>query len=107
VRSFQDSEPEFVRSSDRDGILDYMWQVEIVEMWAHKGKSRGWVRLIFDEEGWDLVQDYTESLGRLIDPIVEPYLPWNQPNADELDHGIRMLVLRSPDDILKIEEMLK
>ncbi|UVO30323.1 hypothetical protein [Bradyrhizobium arachidis] len=103
----QDTEHEFERSTDRDGILDYMWQVEIVEMWAHKGKKRGWLRLIFDENGWDLVQDYTTDLEHIVDPICEPYLPWNQPNANELDHWIRVLALGSPDDVLRIEEMLK
>ena len=76
-------------------------------MHVHKGKSRSWLRLIFDESGWDLLQDYSDTLSYLIDPISEPYLPWNQPNAAELDHGIRMLVLQSPDDVLKIEGMLK
>jgi hypothetical protein len=103
----QDPEHEFERSTDRDGILDYMWQLEIVEMWVHKEEARGWLRLIFDESGWDLVQDYTVDLEHIIDPICEPYLPWNQPNADQLDHGIRALVLNSPDDAFKIEDMLK
>jgi hypothetical protein len=102
-----DREPEFKRSTDRDGILNYMWEVEMVEMWVHKGKKRGWLRLIFDENGWDLVQDYTVNLEHIVDPITEPYLPWNQPNASQLDHGIRVLALNSPDDVLKIEEMLK
>jgi hypothetical protein len=84
-----------------------MWQVEMAELHVHKDKSRGWLRLIFDESGWDLIQDYTVDLKHIVDPICEPYLPWNQPNAEELDHGIRMLVLKSPDDMLKIEEMLK
>jgi hypothetical protein len=103
----QDLEPEFERSTDRGGILDYMWQVEIVEMWVHKEEARGWLRLIFDESGWDLVQDYTVDLERIIDPICEPYLPWNQPDADQLDHGIRVLTLSSRDDVIKIENMMK
>jgi hypothetical protein len=103
----QDGQPEFERSTDRDGILEYLWQVEIAELWAHKGRKRGWLRLIFDEEGWDLVQDYSVDLEHIVDPICEPYLPWNQPDADQRDHGIRVLRLNSPDDVLKIEKMLK
>jgi hypothetical protein len=104
----QDREPEFERSTDRNGILEYLWQVEIAELWVHKGRKRGWLRLIFDEEGWDLVQDYSVDLEHIVDPICEPYLPWNHADADRRDHGIRVLALNSPpDDVLKIEGMLK
>ena len=103
----KDDDPEFKRSTDRNGILEHMWAVELAEIAVHKGKSRGWLRLVFDESGWDLIQDYTVGLEHIVDPICGPYLPWKQPNAAELDHGIRMLVLESPDDVLKIEEMLK
>lgn len=99
----QDDEPEFVRSTDVDGILDYMWQVEWVEMNVHKENSRGWLRLIFGENGFDLVQDYTVDLEHIIEPICEPY--WRR--ADEADMGIRVLTLETPEDVLKIEEMLK
>lgn len=102
-----EDDPEFVRSTDRAGILDYLQQVEIAEMAVHKGKTRRSVSLMFDEEGWDVVRDYSVALEHIIDPICEPYLPWNQPDADRRDHGIRMLVLSSPDDVLKIEDMLK
>lgn len=102
-----EDDPEFKCSIDRNGILDHMRQVETVEMHVHKGKSRAWLRLTFDESGWDLIQDYSESLGHLVDTIVEPYLPGNQPDSQAPDTGIRMLILDSPDDVLKIEGMLK
>ena len=103
----REDDPEFKHSTDRKGILDHMWQVETVEMHVHKGKSRSWLRLIFDESGWDLIQDYSETLDYLVAPIVEPYLPGNQPDCEGPHTGIRMLVLDSPDDVLKIEGMLK
>jgi hypothetical protein len=103
----QDDEPQFAKSTDRAGILDYLWQVECAELAVHKGKKNGRISLMFDEDGWDVVRDYSVDLERIIDPICEPYLPWNQPNADQLDHGIRVLVLNSPDDVLKIGKMLK
>lgn len=102
-----EDEPAFVRSTDRVGILDHLWQVETAELAVHKGKKRGSISLMFDEDGWDLVRDYSAGLEQIIDPICEPYLPWNQPDADQCDHGIRGLVLNSPDDVLKIENMLK
>lgn len=103
----QDDEPEFERSIDRDGILDYLWQVECAELAVHKEKKNGSISLTFDEDGWDVVRDYSVALEYIIDPICEPYLPWNQPDADQRDHGIRVLVLNSPDDVLKIERMLE
>jgi hypothetical protein len=103
----QDDEPEFERSTDRDGILGHLWAVETAQLAVHKGKKRGWISLIFDESGWDVVADYSVDLERIVDPICEPYLPWNQPDADRRDHGMRMLVLNSPDDVLKIEKLLK
>ena len=54
-----------------------------------------------------MVRDYSVGLELIIDPICEPYMPWNQPDADTRDHGIRVLVLNSPDDVLKIEKMLE
>lgn len=102
-----DDEPEFERSTDRAGILDHLWQVECAELAVHKGKKNGSISLTFDEDGWDVVRDYSVDLERIIDPICERYLPWNQPNAYQLDHGIRVLVLNSPNDVLKIEKMLK
>lgn len=103
----QDDEPEFDRSTDRAGILDYLWAVECAELAVHKGRKKSSISLTFDEEGWDVVRDYSVDLEHIVDPICEPYLPWNQPDADQRDHGIRMLVLNSPDDVLKIEKMLK
>jgi hypothetical protein len=103
----RDDECEFIRSVDRDRILEHMWDVEEVEMYVYKWKYRGWLRLIFGESGWDLIQDYSDELGYLIDPIVEPYHPDNRPNTEERDSGIRVLELNSPDDVLKIEGMLK
>lgn len=103
----QDDEPEFERSTDRAGIFDYLWAVDCAELAVHKGAKSGAISLTFDEDGWDVVRDYSAALEGIVDPICEPYLPWNQPDKHELDQGIRMLVLNSPDDVLKIEKMLK
>jgi hypothetical protein len=46
-------------------------------------------------------------LRRVVKQNCEPYLPWKQPNADQLDHGIRVLPLNSPEDVLKIKDLLK
>lgn len=71
----QDDEPEFDHSTDRAGILDYLWQVECAELAVHKGKKNGSICLTFDEDGWDVVRDYSVDLERIVDPICKPYCP--------------------------------
>lgn len=100
------SSDEFEFYTDRKKILAYLLEVDMLELIVEKNAEEFWIRLIFGENGWDLVQDYTVDLGYLIDPIVEPYLPWNQRKPD-MDGAIRVLVLKSPEDVVKIEEMLK
>jgi hypothetical protein len=97
----------FNHSTARSGILKQLFKVDMAELQVHKGNTTEWLRLIFGASGWDLIQDYTENLSPLADPIVEPYLPWNQPNAHELDHGYKVFVLRSPEDIDEVAEHLK
>lgn len=100
------SSAKFECSTDRKKILAYLFEVDMIELIVEKNDEEFWIRLIFGESGWDLIQDHTVDLGYLIDPIVEPNLPWNQPKPD-MDGAIRVLVLKSPDDVGKIEEMLK
>jgi hypothetical protein len=76
---------EFERSTDRTAILALLLDVERIELLVEKDDVESWMRLIFGENGWDLVQDYTVDLGYLIDPIVEPFLPWNRNDADRHD----------------------
>jgi hypothetical protein len=72
---------EFERSVDRAAILDLLLDIERIELFVEKNDEESWMRLIFGENGWDLVQDYTVDLKHLIDPIVEPHLPWKRANA--------------------------
>ncbi|WLA83207.1 hypothetical protein [Bradyrhizobium elkanii] len=97
---------EFEYCTDRKKILAYLFEVDMLELIVEKNDQEFWIRLIFGESGWDLIQDYTVDLAYLIDPIVEPYLPWNQPKPD-MDGAIRVPVLKSPEDVVKIEEILK
>ena len=79
----------------------------MAELYVHKENTTSWLRLIFGESGWDLIQDYSETLSPPLDPIVEPYLPWNQPNADELDWGYSVFVLKSPEDLVEVAKLLE
>ena len=93
----RDDVPEFNHSTDREGILDLLFDLEMAELHVHKEGKRAWIMLVFFESGWDVVADYSSSLESLIDPIVDPYLPWNQPDADPRDRGYEVFVLPSTD----------
>lgn len=67
----------------------YCWNVDRIELVAERNGEESWLRLIFGENGWDLVQDYTVDLGYLIDPIVEPLLPWKRDRADRRNDGMK------------------
>jgi hypothetical protein len=79
---------EFERSADRTAILDLLSDVERIELFVERNDEESWMRLIFGENGWDLVQDYTTDLGCLIDPIVEPLLPWKRRDAAGCDGDV-------------------
>ncbi len=78
---------EFERSADRETILEILLDVDRIELVVERNDEESWMRLIFGENGWDLVQDHTVDLGYLIDPIVEPLLPWKRNLAGSCDGG--------------------
>jgi hypothetical protein len=48
-----EDDPSFKRSTDRNGILEYLLDVEMAELVLHKDQIKAArVRLIFDESGW-------------------------------------------------------
>lgn len=96
---------EFERSTDRDAILAFLFDIEIIELIVEKGDEQSWMRLIFGENGWDLVQDHTVDLGYLIDPIVGPFLPWNRTDADRHDGSDALA--SNPEILPEIERMAK
>lgn len=92
----RDDVPKFENSRARAGILKLLFDLEISELLVHKGGETSWIMMIFGEAGWDVIADYSTDLAYLIDPIVDPHLPWNQPNADSRDRGYTVLRLPSP-----------
>jgi hypothetical protein len=72
---------QFECSADREAILEILLDVDVIELVVERIDQKSWLRLIFGENGWDLVQDHTVDLGYLIDPIVEPLLPRNRNHA--------------------------
>ena len=65
-------------------------------MVTRKGEE-SWISLIFGEAGWDVIADFTTDLEYLIDPIVEPHLPWNRPGSTE--RGYTIITLPSPEQL--------
>jgi hypothetical protein len=92
-------DPPFKKSRNRDGILELLMDLEMAELYVHKKGVTSWIMLIFGEEGWDVIADYSETLEALIDPIVSAHLPWNKPNADPRDRGYSVLLLPSPAEL--------
>jgi hypothetical protein len=88
------SSGEFKRSTDRDAILDYLFDIDRIELIVAKTGERFWMRLIFGENGWDLIQDYSVDLECIIDPMVKSYLPWKRASA--ADAGSEFLPPPSP-----------
>ena len=47
-------------------ILDLMFGVDEEFLFIYKNYTRiGWVRFIYGNEGWDVISDYSTSLGEL------------------------------------------
>jgi hypothetical protein len=75
-----------------------LFDLEAADLHVHKnGKTFG-IRLIFGEAGWDVVAGYSTELAYLVDPIVDPYLPWNQPEGGSAP-GYSVFVLPSPTEL--------
>lgn len=76
--------PDFVqRSMDRDAILADMEGMGVVEitMDIEGNGTRAWMRLMYDENGYDLFQDYSCSLEDILEPISGDFDPDNAPEA--------------------------
>jgi hypothetical protein len=86
-------EPEFRRSSDREGILELLFDLDLVELRVEKNGKRSWLMLSFGESGWDVVADYSVDLEGIIDPIVEPYYD------QAVDPGFAIIALPTPDEL--------
>lgn len=87
--------PHFKNSRRRDGILKLLFDLEIADLVVTKKGETSWICLIFGEDGWDTIADYSTDLSYLIDPIVDPHLPWNKSGSN--DRGYTIFTLPSPE----------
>jgi hypothetical protein len=90
--------PPFRNSRRRDGILKLLFDLELADLLVHKNGETSWITLIFDESGWDVIADWTEDLTDLIEPLYEPYLPWNQLGREH-ERGYTIITLPSPQQL--------
>jgi hypothetical protein len=93
--------PHFKNSRRRDGILKLLFDLEIADLVVSKKGETSWVCLIFGEDGWDTITDYSTDLSYLIDPIVDPHLPWNKPGSK--DRGYTIFTLPSPEQAESVD----
>lgn len=93
-----EDEPSFRNSKARVGILKLLFDLEAADLHVHKDGETYGIRLIFGEAGWDVVADYSTELADLVDPIVDPYLPWNQPEGGSAP-GCSVFVLPTPAEL--------
>lgn len=58
---------ELANSVDRDAILKAMFQTDEERVYAIKNKQHfGWVYLVYGNDGWDVISDYTVNLEAFI-----------------------------------------
>lgn len=73
------------RSRDRDKILAAMFTTDEDALLVHlSGDAKndgpfGWVRFIYGNDGWDVINDYTTNLEQVLKPVNEL--------ADRLERG--------------------
>lgn len=90
--------PRFRNSKRRDAILKHLFALEIADLLVTLDKTESWISLIFGESGWDTIADYGIDLAHLIEPIVEPHLPWNKPGGSH-ERGYNVVQLPSPEQL--------
>jgi hypothetical protein len=86
--------PPFRNSRRRDAILALLFDLDMAELLVTKKGETFWILLIFGEDGWDVIADHSTDLSDLINPILEPHLPWNKPGSH--DRGYTIFRLPSP-----------
>jgi hypothetical protein len=63
-------------SADRKAILDALMNTDQDFLYAYKKEGGGWVRLVYGNDGYDVISDYTTKL--------EPFMVKTQALADKL-----------------------
>jgi hypothetical protein len=67
--SVDNGDSETHRMSDVSSILKEMFLTDDEHLYLSKdGKGAGWVHLVYGNDGWDVISDYTTNLESLMGP---------------------------------------
>jgi len=55
-------EPDLAGSRDRKAVLKAMMETDEDYLILHRGQQSGWVRFVYGNEGWYVINDYTVNL---------------------------------------------
>ncbi len=53
-------------SADRKAILSAMMTTDEDYLILHRGKEHGWVRFVYGNDGWDVVNDYSTNIDHVM-----------------------------------------
>lgn len=65
------------RSKDAEkikGELNATETGDTLYIYDDDGRNMGWVRLIYGQSGWDVVNDYSPNLKKLLKPIIDHFM---------------------------------
>jgi hypothetical protein len=75
-----DGEEEHPRSRNTKALYDNLYNTDDDVLYVHEGGKRfGWVRFVYGNDGWDVINDYTVNLepwigeGTAVDKLIEKY----------------------------------
>ncbi|MEQ1694754.1 MAG: hypothetical protein ABL901_02840 [Hyphomicrobiaceae bacterium] len=64
--------PRCIQASDEDDLMQALFNLDEAHLVVYKGKARaqfGWVKLVFGNDGWDVISDYTVNLEGVLTPV--------------------------------------
>lgn len=96
--NIMDDVPQYQGSTNVEELTEHLLEYDEAEIAATKNGERAWMRLIFGESGWDVAQDYTCNIEHIVDAVITPHLPWNQPCNEDAYRGYDMYTLPAPND---------
>ena len=64
-----DGEEQYAWTRDRDEVIADIMNTDSDWLYRRKGGQTAWVHLVYGNDGWDVICDYSTSLEALLEPI--------------------------------------